>query len=867
MAAPPQSQATPSTENPQERTARQYLAQGRFRKARDEFKLLCKVDRAKFLPLLVEANIGLAREMLSKGLVSEAREVVAYLKTIAPADLLLSLELEVGGSSVKEKPALAQILSVLPKPALSRTERQRLADQAVLAWDETSPPSAQPAALAGELASIWLALRAVCQRRFAEALDLVRPLGQASVFAHWKLFVKGLAAFHGGEAERAARFFAGLPAGSLPAQASRAWLLLLGAPPSNREAPLPSQAVVEAACRMAGQAGCGGALLRAEQAWRKQNPRQMYQALREGIAQFPCEGPDFLGLLSEFLVNCFFGLPPELKDDFASLAEQIIDRGRFKNLVELALMLRMTVQAMAPSVPDAVLISFWRRYLQVRAQLHGANPALDAMALGWLGRVMSQPPPPFFGPFGMSAHAKSRMRNAHQARQLLEESVSLDRENLDAHLCLCEVYKELGEKSQRNKLLDGMSARFPSEKKVLLSAAEGCLERKSYKKGTDYILQALAVDRLDPAIGDMFVKACLLQARESFQKQHPWEARKTLERTAAYGVETPGNLRRSRWCLKIQQAILECAVGDKARGQALMSQARQESPSVAAALFYAAFSAVEWAPHTPQGWSFFIQFEQLGKAGANAAQALLLTRIWAQGRELGENRLQGRAGQLLDNYLRAAAKHPFAREDASRLVEFALTDETFFMAGQDFVEQRLRQDCKDPLFRLYRLQFSHRDSGLPSTNDRAELEEILAEAIRRKEDQTVRQARQQLDALDLPPPMPAPPFEEEPFEDEEDFDDGPPSPVDLLGSLPPAAQRMMEEMIEMLSNASERDLGRMRSTLPPGMSPADFDLMVELARSRAGLPEEGPWPKHSLPPPAPRAKFPPKPDRNQMDLF
>ena len=80
--------------SPSEARARDFLAQGRWRKARDEFKVICKIDRAKYLPLLIQANVGLTREMLAKGLVSEAQPVLAYLKTIAAPAELQPLKLE-----------------------------------------------------------------------------------------------------------------------------------------------------------------------------------------------------------------------------------------------------------------------------------------------------------------------------------------------------------------------------------------------------------------------------------------------------------------------------------------------------------------------------------------------------------------------------------------------------------------------------------------------------------------------------------------------------------------------------------------------------------------------------------------------------
>src|SRR4051794_11126431 len=76
-----------------EQQAHTELAARRFRKARDLFKLLCKEDRAKYLPGLIAANRGLAEELMAKGQVSEAEQVIAYLKTIAPPGELLGMDL------------------------------------------------------------------------------------------------------------------------------------------------------------------------------------------------------------------------------------------------------------------------------------------------------------------------------------------------------------------------------------------------------------------------------------------------------------------------------------------------------------------------------------------------------------------------------------------------------------------------------------------------------------------------------------------------------------------------------------------------------------------------------------------------------
>src|SRR5688500_17302560 len=70
------------------------LEQGKWRQARNDLKSLVKTDRARFLPLLIDANVGLAREMLANGQTAQARQVLDYLATIASADRLRAIEIE-----------------------------------------------------------------------------------------------------------------------------------------------------------------------------------------------------------------------------------------------------------------------------------------------------------------------------------------------------------------------------------------------------------------------------------------------------------------------------------------------------------------------------------------------------------------------------------------------------------------------------------------------------------------------------------------------------------------------------------------------------------------------------------------------------
>jgi hypothetical protein len=176
------------------------------------------------------------------------------------------------------------------------------------------------------------------------------------------------------------------------------------------------------------------------------------------------------------------------------------------------------------------------------------------------------------------------------------------------------------------------------------------------------------------------------------------------------------------------------------------------------------------------------------------------------------------------------------------------------------VDKQLKQDPDDPLFRLYLLK-TPKSVGLRLEDVRIELESILAEATRRKEEQSVRIARQQLEDLKISPP-PAEPFGDLPPEDE--FDDG---PFPDFGGMPSEPVNTLDSFINLFANIPEPVLKQMRNQRPPGMSLADFDMLVGMARARRESPDAGFPPRISPSHPSHPAETNPPPESDQRELF
>ena len=854
-ACSPTSAGSPASD-PLATVVRAHLAAGRWRKARDEAKFLCKRDRPRYLPLLIEANIGLARDMITRGQVPEAEQVLAYLRSIAPPSALEAVETDLACARGDANVLRDRALLTLSGPGAGRSEAERIqvADQAVLAFEPFNAKQNATPALVAELQAVHQALESLCARRFEEALDRIRPLPRDSVFGHWKLFIKGLTAFYLGDRVKAARCFDELPAGSAPAKVSAGYCLLVADPAVRRK--VPGEAELEVACRVLGRPKLAIPLLSAGRCWRKGQYVEAYESLRRAAPDFPSVGTDPLGAVSEFCFNALHSLPTSQSDRIESLFGRLGFERKGRSSNELALALRAMCLHLAGLLEPRLLDLKWREFLALLNKLHGPNPRRDSLGLTWLGEQLAEEAQEDFGPmpfFLGGSRRRSGLRDGRRAVAALKNAAESDQANLDAHLKLCEVYRKLGETSQRNHFLDHMAERFPDRKEVLLLAGTGCLDRNALKKGIEYLERALALDRLDPAIPDALVTGRIRRAVEQYQGGRLEPARQTWAALEEFIVESPDNLTRSRWAVIARQGLLETLFGDAALGQARLDQARDASPSIEAFRLHLHFAQRVYAPKAPARWleDFAAQLRTDARLGRGTLLMGLL-RYWEQ--LLGENCRQEE--EHLRRYLDAATLHPFTRDEAVKVILATPPSLGFDAELGRIVDRGLDQDPNDPFFRLYALTKN------PGSSDPAraetfvpELNSIIEESHRRGDDETASAAQSVLNRLNFrAPPLPEGDFNDALFdEDDEDFEpgllDSPSLPAQLAGDA------MFGQLVEMMATATPSEIQEFKRNPPLGMPRELVDTLIQFARDAGGSPLP------PLTPPLPKSR----PRRNLPD--
>ena len=708
-----------------EKSALEEMVNGRFRRARDAYKVLCKSDRTKYLPHLIEANRRLVEQLTEKGQFSEAEQVMAYLKTIAPPAALTAMALGVAMKAQKwaEASLAAARLWTDAHGALEERDAFLIADALVLGFPDLEGAWI-PAGLKLELSAILGALQYISEERYEQAQEALRPLPRNSIFADWKMLLKGWLAFYEGDLIKANTLFARLRSDGVPMRAAAPYRAF-SAPDTKLDEPM-----VTALCHLLSLPALGPVLVRAQQDWVKSLYAESYQGVRS-FAGFPSEQADFLGVLSDF----YFGVLQQSKaaafQKYNESFLRITNTEKYKNEVEARRLIGMMgcLALKNPNDPNYAKV-IWRDYLDhcpKEEPLYGKRASLVLERVGSLfAQVIHQ---------SSISSQKERFLDANSAKKLLRESIQHDPSHLAPYLKLLEVLDFEQDTSERNQLLDEMTLRFPAEKAVLLRAGRSCIERKAYAKGVDYLEQAHELDALDPAISGALLTALMRQGRHYFEKKTPSKGRETFAKAAPYAVPDQTDIHRGLDFLQARRAVLETLFGDPALGKPLVDAMRETAQTQPALLLFAHVYHRLCEQGHPQKTPYWKELKS-GKV-RTAQERRTLFPVLQYARLLDNNIVWNAETDFVRDCIAPVAAKAFTADEAAHYILLLAQDSPFRPLVKKLIARGLRHDPKNPQFRLFEVL---NRQGSPSDEWIVEVERIQEDARRCGDKNTEKEA-------------------------------------------------------------------------------------------------------------------------------
>jgi tetratricopeptide (TPR) repeat protein len=797
-----------------EKRAREDMAAGRYRKARDAYKILCKQDRDRNLPGLIEANRRLAEQLMENGRTSEAEQVLAYLKTIAPVSSILATDVSLALKTHDWQKALDGALRLSKDTATTHHERDRaaVADALVLAFPSLEEMGRLDLPEAADLAAVVGALHGVSEQRWEQAQELLRPVSRGSSFAAWKILIKGMIAFYAGDRKKAAALFAQLPPYGVPVRAAKAFGLLLG--PGHRQEfnePEAGQAA-RGACFLLNATNLAPFLMRADQSWRAARHADSYKEMREA-PDFPSDQPDLAGALSDFYFKAPFAMRDAAYDKYLDWFGRIAQSNRFKNDREARLVYRLLgcVELDNP-FSGGETERLWRSFLQF-------YPADDPLRAKMVSRVLEQVGHyyaevqgalPFF--FGQE---DERPRDVQGAIRLLEESIEHDPSSLGPYLKLLDVYKAAEHQNDRTRLLDRMAQLFPKDKGVLLHAGRDSVKQKAYLKGIQYLERAHSLDALDPEILETLVSAYTRLTRQYYEKRNVIKGRHTFDLARRHAVRDNFDFIRGLDFMQAFQGVLEMTFGEKRMGLRLMTEARECTRSPVALLFYAHGNSRLY--QRKQGSPYWAELKQnqarVGSARVRKEVYLTFQYLLSLDKALD----WGAETAFVRKCLAPLAAEGFTRDEASYFVPILKEHPPFVSLAKAIIAQALRRDPDDPRFRLYSVLGRSRS---PQELNIWEVDRIYHDALRQGDTETAKVAHAAIEAAES--------LLDSPFDDEDDFG----FPTDEI-----------DEMRRVAAQMSDAEFEKFRKDSVKMMPSALFDIVMSGVRQKPApgtQPERGP---------------------------
>ncbi len=539
-----------------------HLEAKKWRKARDAAKLLVKKDKARYQPLLVEANLGLFGEMLEKNLLSEAKTLLDYLQTIVQPEKVEELRGKLAGAqgaadsererargggvvaaAVSREAGWEAVLRVAARGGADVTgEELRAIDAVVVSFDARSGPGGEAdAKAAGELAAVQAACDAAADWEWDAMAEALRGLPSSSPFRHWKLFLRGVRHWFCGEKAEAEACFQRVPKGGACAVAVR---VICG------DATIPGQDLAEWNLALAGYPKkLGKAIDVASQAWDKgqygRTMEEMCWAFREDLAA------DWSGLPACIRHELFRNHPQggRIYDDRMFEATD-----RMPGKIHPLFLCELTGSFLTffHIDSDDGFADEWEKYVFVFFRHHEKTPVLESVA--WMMGAV------FLMEIVKSEERVSFFGKREVCREERERAADFLRKSRDAwsdnYRCLRElvgVLKGLGEKGEVGRVLDDMAARFPKDKWTLVEAGMRARERKAFDKAIDFFARAREADPLDVSVAHelMVAYGVKLAKKKGADQAALWgEVAKLFEVEASRAA-----LLREPWVLPLVEAM------------------------------------------------------------------------------------------------------------------------------------------------------------------------------------------------------------------------------------------------------------------------------------------------------------------------
>lgn len=615
--------------------------------------------------LLERAYFLRAKQLREGGMTTAAREVAHHLIEFGITDLELT------------EPSAELLMALgMSDPALELQGRletsgegresliRQAADQAVL--DPNRAPSAMPEVREGA-ARVRTALEALEAGDEARAMAELRDVSRGSPFSDWKLFARGLAAFHRRETDEAMANWSRLDADRAPSRIARSLQMMAGLTSGDESA-------LSAAERRAFGDSILGPLrqlnaLVVQDRWAE--AVRMLGPLRSSLRRIdPAMAERLTRVLYDPMIRSVskrsYDEARRLIRDFSKTAEPLaIDPywNRFWALIW---------EGPQGSIDEAE--PYWRSYVKdlrkAPALKPEERPTAQAIVLRHLGRELVEEASAIgAGMFGMVPAARKEIdRERRRAVQCLEESLQLDPSQRETYEALIDAYQRWDQPDQAAEAARRLLQAAPDDLDALLHLSQYHFRRDEPSQALEYAQRARTLKPLDTRTADLEWAARVSLARQLAIQGRFDEGRAELDAADRLLPESSRELH-----FKARKAVFEFKAGQSDRAEQIIAEEQDRLPEPTPLWLALLIEARRYQLPKPLLDRFEARWtnalSKRRKAETAGALADLLGAFLAS-----DISYPGRVEHVrqVADYLRPATRLKYSREDLVRICQFLI---------------------------------------------------------------------------------------------------------------------------------------------------------------------------------------------------
>jgi len=714
-----------------------------YRRAKEWLKELCKRNKELYQPRLIACYQGLAQQMLGKGQLPEAKTVFEQIRLLTGRPV--NGRLEAQSLTVADDYSAAASVSVRQYGeegggTLTAAEGKSLADALVIAFEDIPELQENHPDLHRELLAVRTALVHLSAERFADAQNELKAIGRRSIFADWRLFIKGLCAFYAGDDAKAREALQPFGKDSLLFRAARPFIHIIndGATPLSKDE--VKEPLLMDICRILNRPELDHVLPRAEYLWRMGRHADSFEHVSRMLSDFPTNEPGLLRTLSRFYFQALFHMSSNQGDKYFRDLHYILKKRRNNDVANLLYARsRNLFFETDQGFSDPDLLRMWEEFLICHQRVAGESSRLRALVYAHLGDL-------FGNTLGDDdaceswfdrRRKKGTTRNFRLAEEAYEKSLALYPTDKEIHLKLLALYEQGDINTRRNRKLDEISRLFPDDKDVLAKNGNYCIERKAYLKGIEYLKMAVALDPLArinrEALGVAYIKASLHFAR---QKKSP-RYREFMKEAVEMGEADLTNMTLGRPYLRVRQAIFEWIGGWEKEGNLLLAEAMENGNEDGRLSYFAYLISRAYEAPLPLISQRENAIKTIFAAPAPAVVAALTEVIQYVRLIVPDKGWLDKEFKRLNACALKAANQPCTHQDAEKIVHYAFNERWPDRALiHRYVKKMLNLDPKSPLFLYFQYLYdksAHLFQRPPTEKDLQRLRDIQALAVERNE--------------------------------------------------------------------------------------------------------------------------------------